>query len=156
MRPVYFARLASYLSRAKKKMSNRLYRRDAAWAVWSQLFVLFSFFPLVWMIWNEKEAGSFVLGGLICLLPNIYLYVRVFSYFGARAAKQIVNAFYRGEIVKAALTAAGFIAALSMGWVLPLWLFVGYIVTQGGFWVGPVLLGYLRMRNSCMMSRIAR
>jgi len=127
-------------------MKRRKYSTDALWALITQLCVPIILFPLVWMIKSLETAGSFGVGALICVLPNIYLYRRTFAYFGASKAKQIVKAFYWGEILKLLLTAGGFVGAIFIPWVKPLWLFVGYIVAQLGFWLGPVVLG-LSKRN---------
>src|ERR1700722_12919565 len=101
---------------------------DALWGIIAQCVVVIVFSPWIWMLWDIKAMGSFLVGGLICVVPNSYLYVRVFSHFGARRAKQIVHAFYVGEALKFVLTAVCFVGALFIVWTLPLWLLVGFIV----------------------------
>jgi len=120
-------------------MSHWQSRNDAFWSVVTQLLVAVVLFPLVCAFWGKQAAGSFGVGAVICVVPNMYLYWRVFRHFGARAVKRIVGAFYFGEIVKWVLTIIGFMGALQLLWVLPLWLFVGYITTQLGFWLGPLI-----------------
>lgn len=115
-------------------MKSRYVTNDALKAVVAQFVLVIILTPVVIGFGNLRLGGSFFLGGLICALANVYFYFRVFSHFGARAAKQIVNAFYRGEAVKIMLTAAAFYIAFTIGWVLPLWVFLGYIAAQMGFW----------------------
>lgn len=126
-------------------MKRPLSHNDALWAIITQLLALIIFSPWVWIFWCAQPAQSFVIGGLICILPNIYLYRRVFAYSGAQALR-IVKALYWGEAVKIILTAGFFASALPQQWILPLWLFVGYLVAQGGFWLGPIFLALWRNR----------
>jgi ATP synthase protein I len=93
---------------------------------------------------GRQAGGSFAVGGLICVVPNIYLYSRVFAHFGARQAKNIIKAFYWGEAVKLILTGCGFAGAfILIPWIKPPWLFSGYIAAQLGFWLAPIVLGFL-------------
>jgi ATP synthase protein I len=128
-------------------MSHLPSKNDALWAIVTQLLIIVIFSTLIGMKWGRKASGSFGIGGLICMLPNIYLYKRVFAHFGAHAAQKIVKALYWGEAVKILFTAVGFVGALFIPWLLPLWLFVGYIATQGGFWVAPIVLGLIRAKK---------
>ncbi len=128
-------------------MKHGLIQNDALWSLVTQFVLIIVMSLVVWETKDPKSAGSFAIGGLVCVLPNIYLYRRVFSFFGARAAKNIVRAFYFGEAVKIVLTAAGFVGALYIPWMKPLWLFVGYIVAQGGFWLAPIALSYWRLKK---------
>lgn len=129
-------------------MSHPASRNDAFWSVITQLFAFIIFFFPLWMVWNLRTAASFAVGGVICVLPNIYLYRRVFRYFGARQAKQIVKALYSGETTKFLLTIAGFTAALFIPWLLPSWMFAGYMVAQFGFWLGPWILAYRQSKKN--------
>lgn len=128
-----------------QKMSYRFHYQDAYFAVVAQLAVLLGFFPFVWLAWHLKEASSFILGGLVCFLPNVYFYRCVFK--GPQSAKKIIKAFYFGEMVKLISTGAGFFLALQITQVQPEWLFVGYIAAHGGFRLGPVINGYRKMHN---------
>ena len=87
------------------------------------------------------SAISALLGGLICLVPNAYLVYRAFSHSGARAAKKIVNEFYKGEVGKFFLTACGF--SLVFVLVRPLdavALFSAFVLVQAVNWFTPLLL----------------
>lgn len=118
---------------------------DALFAIVIQALLVFLLSPLVGAMWDKETMGSFLLGGLICVLPNSYLYCRVFAHFGARAAKHIVRAFYMGESVKILITAACFVGAIMISWTLPLWVFIGYIIASVGFGIGPIILGVRNM-----------
>lgn len=47
---------------------------------------------------------SVLLGGLVCVLPNIYFARWAFRYSGAQAASEVARSFYRGEAGKFVLT----------------------------------------------------
>lgn len=90
--------------------------------------------------WRGPVSGcSGLCGGLIAWLPNVYFAHKAFRFSGARAAQNIVRAFYAGEAGKLILTAVlftlafvvvkpldapalfgGFVLALSVGWFSPL------------------------------------
>ncbi len=125
-------------------MKRNQSRNDAFWAVVTQFMVVIILSLITGFVWQARAGGSFFIGGLVCVLPNVYLYWQVFSYSGARAAKQIIKALYLGECVKLLLTAVGFAGALMISWMLPMWLFVGFIVAQMGFWLAPIILSSLR------------
>jgi len=97
------------------------------------------FLALVALYFGVTASYSVLLGGFICLLPNCYFAYRAFQYEGARAAREIVKSFYRGEAGKMVLTAllfsavfiwvkplrplalmGGYCGVLSMGWIVPL------------------------------------
>ena len=78
--------------------------------------------------WDDQAATSFVLGGLIAIVPNAWFALGVFRWRGASMAKQAVRAGYAAEIGKFMLTVAGF--ALVFAMVRPLValaVFAGYI-----------------------------
>ncbi|WP_281648062.1 F0F1 ATP synthase subunit I [Parendozoicomonas sp. Alg238-R29] len=90
---------------------------------------------------DKTAAVSAFLGGLVCLVPNAYLVFKAFSLSGARAAKNIVKNFYRGEAGKFLLTASGF--ALVFALVKPLdavVLFGAFMLVQAVNWFTPWLL----------------
>jgi ATP synthase protein I len=66
---------------------------------------------LVVCLWWLKEpfsAYSAGLGLLIAVIPQLFFAKKVFAKQGARAAKQIIRAFYLGEAIKWSLTFALF------------------------------------------------
>jgi ATP synthase protein I len=122
-------------------MHSKFRHRDALWALIAQALVVLICLPVIWCFWQIQAAGSFLLGGLVCLLPNAYLYRKAFSHFGARQAKQILKDLFLGEAVKLLLTAGLFVGTLLISWALPLWIFIGFILAQVGFWLAPIYLG---------------
>ncbi len=59
--------------------------------------------------WQKPQlALSFFLGGVIQCIPNWYFARQVFRFSGAAAARNVTQAFYRGELGKFVLTGAGF------------------------------------------------
>jgi ATP synthase protein I len=70
------------------------------------------------MLLGTVSAYSVLLGGMISIIPNAYFASKVFRHSGARAMEQIVRSAYLGEIIKLALTGAGF--ALAWSFVRPL------------------------------------
>ena len=128
-------------------MSHLLSRNDALWAIVAQLLLVVLISPIIWLVRNKFAASSFIVGGVICVLPNIYLYRRVFAHFGAQAAKKIVRAFYWGEAIKLVLTGCLFAFAILIPWMKAMWLFLGYIAAQCGFWVAPIGLALWRSKS---------
>lgn len=125
-------------------MRHHFQHKDALYALYAQAIAIVVLLPIIWIAWQAQAALSAMIGGLVCLLPNIYLYRRVFAYFGATKAKLIVKAMFWGESVKIILTALFFIGALLIGWTEPMWVFMGYIWAQLSFWVGPIILNVRR------------
>lgn len=123
-------------------------QKEALWAILVQFPLVIILSPLIGVLYGAPSAASYVAGGLICALPNLYLYRRVFTYQGARAAKKIFKSLYVGQMVKVMLTAIGFFLAVSTEWVQPLWLFMGYITAQLGFALTPMLMSYMNLKNN--------
>ena len=93
---------------------------------------------VVFLAIDRTAATSALLGGLICFVPNAYLVVRAFSLSGARAAKKIVNEFYKGEAGKFFLTCCGFTLVFTL--VSPLnavALFGAFVLVQAVNWFTP-------------------
>ena len=82
---------------------------------------------------------SALLGGLVCVVPNVYFVRQLFKYKGARAAKQIVNGFYKGEALKLLLTIALFLLVFKLIKINPLVFFVAFIAAQMVFWFVPLI-----------------
>lgn len=80
-----------------------------------------------------KSALSALLGGLVALIPNLYFAYRLHLVRHA-GARKVVNAFYSGETIKLALTAALFILALQIPAVDFLILLLGYTAVLSVFW----------------------
>lgn len=57
---------------------------------------------------DRLDPLSYLSGGLIAVIPHLYFSVYAFRYMGARAAKDITQSFYKGEVGKYLLTLIGF------------------------------------------------
>lgn len=88
---------------------------------------------------GTTAAISALLGGLVNMIPNAYFARTMFRYQGARAAKQIVNSFYKGEALKIVLSIALFMLVFKFFNIVPLVFFATYIVAQMVFWFAPLI-----------------
>ena len=93
----------------------------------------------VW-VYSTTAAYSAILGGLVCVVPNAYFARSLFFHSGARAAKQIVSGFYRGEALKLMLSAALFTLVFKCFNIHPLIFFIAYIAAQMVFWFAPLII----------------
>lgn len=85
---------------------------------------------LFWGIGGRISGFSALLGGLICLLPNAYLALRLTLPRSDRGASGLVRAAYIGEFGKIVLTVLLFGLVFSLVRpVDPVALFSGFIVT---------------------------
>ena len=84
-------------------------------------------------------AISALLGGLVSIVPNAYFARKLFQYQGARAARQIVNGFYKGEAMKLLLTVTLFAVVFKWFNIIPLVFFLVFIMTQMVFWFSPLI-----------------
>lgn len=104
---------------------------------------------LIALFFGVTASYSVLLGGIICLIPNCYFAYRAFRYEGARAARQIVRSFYLGEAGKIVLTALLFSAVFL--WVKPLQplaLMAGYCAAMSMSWFVPLLHGKGRGKHA--------
>lgn len=95
---------------------------------------------IAWFCSGVLAGWSAILGGMISVIPNTYFAYRLFQYHGARAAKQIVNSFYRGEAAKLLMTMVLFTLVFTTLNPRPLPLFLAYIGSQMVFWLAPLLV----------------
>jgi ATP synthase protein I len=57
---------------------------------------------------NVTTAYSVLLGGMVCIFPNVYFAFLAFRHSGASAAEAVAKSLYRGEVGKFLLTAVLF------------------------------------------------
>jgi len=89
---------------------------------------------------STEVAYSALLGAGCCLLPNVYLALRVYNLSNGRSAQSTLRAFYFGAAGKFVITVALFIVAFRF--VSPLntpAMFAGFIVVQAVNWAAPLL-----------------
>lgn len=97
---------------------------------------------IVWIALGPKAAVSAVLGGLVSTIPNVVFAKKLFQFHGAQAAKQIVNGFYKGEVLKMVLSVALFSLVFICFNVIPLVFFAVYIGIQMVIWFAPLIFNF--------------
>ena len=106
-----------------------------------QAVVVFLMGALFW-IKSPVAAYSALAGGFIFLLPNVYFAIKAFRYSGARAAKQIMGSFYKGEAGKLILCAVLFaIAFKSIKPIDESALFLTFAIMLVTNWLTPAVMG---------------
>ena len=91
---------------------------------------------IAWTVWGNPAAMAALFGGLVAVVPALYLAVRMHLRRNAVQAKEILGTLYQGELVKLLLTALMFfigtllfgkhfaplmltcMACLAMNWVI--------------------------------------
>lgn len=91
------------------------------------------------LVSGRMPATSALLGGLVCTIPNAFFARKMFEYAGARAARQIVNNFYKGEGLKIILSILLFTVVLKFFNIIPLIFFIVYLVVQMTVWFAPLM-----------------
>jgi ATP synthase protein I len=92
------------------------------------------------LFYNINAAISALLGGLVCIIPNACFASKLFKHQGARAAKQIVNSFYKGEALKIFLSIFLFTAVFVLCRITPLAFFASYILILMTHWFAPWII----------------
>lgn len=114
-------------------------QRDVWYLLLYQLGVSVLIALIALAIKGTTASFSALLGGLVCILPNLYFVRLLFRYKGARAAKQIVNSFYKGEALKLVFTIALFVLVFKWFKISPLMFFAAFIAAQMVFWFIPLI-----------------
>lgn len=99
-----------------------------------------------WGVAGAVAGYSAALGGLICVIPNAYLALRMMAARSATEPRKMLRATWFGEVGKLVLTAALF--AIVFAAVRPLSpgaLLIGFIASQSGIWLA--ILGDWRALN---------
>ena len=90
---------------------------------------------------DKTLAYSALLGGLVCVLPNVYFAWLMFRNMGASAAKEVVRSFYKAEAVKFGLTVVLFALVFIVVRPLnPISFFLTYAVVQSVHWLAPLVM----------------
>lgn len=92
------------------------------------------------IVFSFNAGSSAVLGGLVCIIPNAFFANKLFKHQGARAAKQIVNNFYKGEALKIFLSIFLFTAVFVLCRITPLAFFASYIIVLMTHWFAPWII----------------
>ncbi|WP_192954756.1 ATP synthase subunit I [Gallaecimonas mangrovi] len=124
-------------------MTNKLAtagRRQAYRLVARQALILLAAVIVITAGWGWQAGFSALLGALICVIPNLIFARIAFNQAGARAARQVVTGFYKGEAVKLGLTILLFVIALKWAPIHMGALFAAYGVGVVAQWLAPVLI----------------
>ncbi len=90
---------------------------------------------VAWMLFDIAAGYSAVLGGLVCVIPNSFLGLRMMAVRESVDPRKMLNAAYIGEAGKFVLSVVLFVVVYQ--WVPalnPAALLAGFIVAQGGVW----------------------
>jgi ATP synthase protein I len=91
---------------------------------------------------DKVTAYSIAIGGMISVIPNAYFARQVFKYTGAAYAREVTQAFYRGESGKFIATLGLF--AATFVFVRPLQVFVLFLAYLIVMLLNAILLATLR------------
>ena len=101
-----------------------------------QLVVIAVFCYLAIIISGKVATKACVMAGLVVMLPQIVFVFLMFKHAGARASRQVVNAFYLGEALKLLLTGGLFWFALAKMQLNLNWFFMTFLVGYSAYvWV---------------------
>ncbi|MEO1574165.1 MAG: ATP synthase subunit I [Pseudomonadota bacterium] len=90
----------------------------------------------VWLLFDAIAGYSALLGGAVCVLPNIYLALRMVAVVPSGQPDRMWRATWFGEIGKLVLTAALFaVVFLAVKPLSPGALLAGFIAAQNGTWL---------------------
>lgn len=108
------------------------------WLVQLSLLIIVTLFCVVQF--NANSAYSALLGGLVGIIPNALFARKLFKYQGARAARQIVNSFYKGEALKIVLSIVLFTLVFVFCKITPIAFFASYILVLMTQWFAPWII----------------
>jgi len=92
---------------------------------------------LGFMLIDFKAGYSALLGGIICVVPNLVFVIYAHRYGGARAARSITSSFYKGEALKLMLTAILFAGTFILVPISIGPLMTTYVMCLLAYWVIP-------------------
>lgn len=121
-------------------MNKQLHARGIRRLWLIQFGVVFFVTLLCALFYGVKVANSVVLGGLVCLIPNMYFASNLFKYRGAQAAKQIVSSFYKGEALKIVMSMFLFTIVFVLCRINPIAFFASYSVVLITHWFTPWII----------------
>lgn len=90
---------------------------------------------LLGSLWGMRTGYSALVGGLVGVIPNYYLALRLARRQRSASAEQALRAIYIGELIKIAFTAALFVIAIMLLKVNFLVAVLGYLATVTVHWI---------------------
>lgn len=94
-------------------------------------------FAGLWQLVAHSGGASALVGGLICWVANAIFVLLAFRHSGAGRSKQIYSGFFIGQLAKFFVTVSLFGVAFWTQRLMGLPLILGFMMTQGVFWVAP-------------------
>ena len=114
--------------------------RQAAWSIVRAQLLVTVFLAAAAYGWASPRAAlSAALGGGICVASGAYLALRMFRFRAGTPPARLVRAFYAGEAVKIAITAASFALVIVFVDVDVLVLILGYIAALTVYWLALIV-----------------
>lgn len=110
-------------------------RRIITFLILGQLTASLIIAIITGLLSGHRAGLSALLGGGLCTLGSGIFALLAFRHRGARAAKQIVRAFYKAEALKIVLTILLFIVILKTIAIVPLPFFIAFALVQMIFWL---------------------
>lgn len=105
-------------------------RKLAKQQILLSVLITFSISIVTYFGWGVGHAKSALIGGAICILPNIAFAFKAFQYAGASVARKVVDAFNNGVKIKLVLTALLFALSFKFFQLELLPFFVTYFLTS--------------------------
>jgi F0F1-type ATP synthase assembly protein I len=102
-------------------------------------FMTFAVLGIVVFLWNlcqdELVIRSLMLGIVLWLLPNCYFVTKIMRCLGQVSGKDLLNIFYRAELIKLFFSGIFFVVVIKLLSVnIPI-LLLAYLVSQLVFWL---------------------
>lgn len=93
-----------------------------------------------WGFANQAVIPSILVGGVICIVPNLFFAHRFFSTKHRLRPAQILISFYVGELVKMLLSALLIVLAVMYLKMQLLPTVLSYFVANLAFWMAPAMV----------------
>lgn len=116
-------------------------RRLAYFVVGTQAIVSLMLPILIWFAAGKSAAVVALAGGWIATTGNLYFAYQAFRYAGARASRDMMRAFYRGEAGKMVIVMLLFLLAFQFESVREQapYLFSAFLLVYVTAWVTPMV-----------------
>jgi ATP synthase protein I len=103
--------------------------------VLAQLGIALVFAAVCLVAWGRSTAVAALAGGVIGVVTNLYVALRIFGYGAVRSAQKVLQRFYAAEAVKFALTFGLFALGIGVLKLNALPLLGGYALTLAVYWL---------------------
>ncbi len=135
---------AGRLRRELHAMSRYIKGRGYALQLVATQLLLAMLLGATGLIYSHQVAISLFVGGMICVLANLWLALVFFRPALGEPVGKMLSAFYVGEIGKFIITVLLFLIVLKKTALVEdtahaLALMLGYVITQAGVWLYPLL-----------------